>query len=133
MDLQRTAFHSLRLILAIIMIGFSLTAGTEQAQANCCRVTIDNLSSCTFEICIITNNSIQCVQINSGTNHVSLPTCPDVRVVIKDACGVTHTFPTTTCINVLLSSACCLKICPSPDAPCRWVITNSPVCAPCHS
>lgn len=118
------------LIAAFMVMAAAVAFNTRAANAVCCTVSIDNLSSCGFNICFDINGTDDCYRVAGGRNDIDVPHCQPHRLIIYDACGHRFDFPSAIggCITVNTAPGCCVRICKTGD--CRWEATGV-LCLPC--
>lgn len=118
--------------LAMLVMIAAMSFGANRAQACCTTGIIDNLSSCTFQVCFTTpTGGTGCRTMNPGSNLFFWQTCTDPNFTVTDRCGNVIHFPAAgNCIDVPITAACCIHICCSVTNPCQFQITDG-VCANC--
>lgn len=129
-----SSFNSTRrfVLIAALLAVVGVIMNAASASASCCNINIRNSTDCRFEACLDFYTHERCVVIHPGGNNFNVPECPGYRLVVHDACGVTHHFPTVvgTSINVITSRGCCLRIYLASD--CCWEVTYAANCDPCN-
>jgi len=119
-------------VIVALLAAIAAIVNTGTAVAQCCNINIRNSTECRFEACLDLYTTERCVVVHQGGNNFDVPECPNYRLVVHDACGVTHHFPTVpgTWINVRTSRGCCLRIYLASD--CCWEVTYATNCDPCN-
>ncbi|MBS1914597.1 MAG: hypothetical protein JST22_21620 [Bacteroidetes bacterium] len=121
-------------LLAVTMLAVfaSMSIGAGHAGACCTNAIIDNLSSCTFQVCFtLPTGGTGCRNMNQGSNLFFWQTCTDPNFTVTDRCGNVIHFPGPgACIDVPVTAACCIHICCSATNPCQFQVTDG-VCAAC--
>ncbi len=113
-----------------------LLGSAPTAKAQCCnQVIIDNLASCTFNVCIVVGGvQVECRTLTQGSNIFWMPSCPaptQVEVVVTDLCGNPVNFPVLgNCSDILLSATCCIHVC-APATGCFYQVTDGMCAAGC--
>ncbi len=115
-----TTFRSALPLLALVAA--MLTLASSSSRADCCGFGIANSSNCEFRVAIRTAAGDSVIVVPTGGWSWTVPNCDPFRLVVVDACGVSHTFPTTVgqCIDVYLRPGCCVQICQISE--CRWAV-----------
>ncbi len=128
--MNRTTRNPRHTFAALLIVAIAaIVVNAQNANAGCCTIGVNNLSSCVFRICFVAPAGERCVDVASGANVYDIPGCIDLRIAVRDACGNVHYFPGAVgdCITVNIGG-CCLLICKTSD--CRYEIRDTH-CLPC--
>ena len=131
MIFSKNKFRPGMLIAALLVAVAAFAFNTMAASAQCCGINIRNATECRFEVCLDLYSTERCLDILPGGNTYTIAECPNYRLVVHDACGVTHHLPMVpgTSINVRTRRGCCVRIYLASD--CCWEVTPADSCAPC--
>jgi hypothetical protein len=110
-----------------------LLGNTPAVKAECCdQVIIDNLSSCTFQVCLYVGGvQVECRTLTPGSNIFTLTSClPETQIGVEviNRCGTAVHFPApNSCDDIPITATCCIHVCTG-STTCFYEITDG-ICA----